>query len=110
MITMEQLQYVVGAVVSALFMYLPFLANWYYQHAEDRRKYIMAGVVMAVSLLIFGVNCLEWQLPDVIQAPGMYCTAEGIVDYIGIVIKVLIGNQVIYQILPKSDANKQRIK
>lgn len=84
-----------GILLSLLFSYIPGLRTKYAALAEDWKKLIMLGAVVAVSAGIIALSCTG-------LVPLITCDKAGLLDFAYIFISALVANQAVYPITPKA--------
>jgi hypothetical protein len=89
--TADVLMLTVGVVLSLLFSYIPFIANWYYAFDDNKKKLIMLGFILAVSGGLFGLSCAGWA--SKLGITVFACTQEGLWEFVKIFFTVAIANQ-----------------
>lgn len=92
--TAELLAGISGTVVSVLFSYLPGLSGAYDGLGATYKRLVMAGVLLVVAAVIYGLSCA-----------GIYqfftCDQAGIIKAVEIFVAALVANQATYLITPE---------
>lgn len=97
--TTEELVAIVGAILAILFAYVPGFANWFNPLGAEVKRLIMAGLLIAVAGVIFGLSCANILL-------RVTCDFQGAWGLIIAVLAGIIANQSLFAILPKVGYNK----
>lgn len=86
-----------------LFSYVPGLSKWYGELDEDYRRLMMLGVLLAVSLGVFGIACAGFGVDFGIEVT---CDQSGAVALLKAFGAAAIANQTAYKLSPKSQSRK----
>jgi len=89
--TSELLASVSGIVLSLLFAYVPGMSQWYEALTGEYKRLIMAGLLLAVSLAVFGLSCAGY-------LNLVTCDRGGAVGLVRIFVMALVANQSTYLI------------
>lgn len=89
--TADVLMLIVGVVLSLVFSYVPFIANWYYAFDDNKKKLIMLGFIALVSGGLFGISCAGWA--PKLGIAVFACTQEGAWEFVKIFGTIAIANQ-----------------
>lgn len=85
-----------GVILSLAFEYIPKFHDWYNALDNTTQRAIMAGALLLVALVVFGVSCanlgLSWQVA---------CDKTGAVGLLNSFFTALIANQATFGLLPK---------
>lgn len=96
--TPEQLGAIAGVILSLAFQYIPRLSPWYEPLEPTAKRLIMLGVMLVVSVAIFGLSCSALNLPAVLVVT---CDQGGAMALLNTFIMAVIGSQAAYLIAPK---------
>ena len=90
-----------GALLSLLFAYIPGLADWYNALDGVYKRLMMAGVLLAVALLILGAACtgLASDLGLTVT-----CDRPGVLMVLKYFLAALIANQSAYSLAVRKTA------
>lgn len=96
--TSEQLSLFAGILLSLAFSYIPGLKEWFEQKDATLKRLIMAGALLAVTLLVFAGACgnLLGTLPLTVS-----CDQSGAVALATNFVLALVANQATFLISPK---------
>lgn len=86
-----------GALLSALFEYIPGFHQWYNGLAEETKKLIMLGAVTLVSASVFGLSCTNSPL---VAGVGATCDRDGVWALVAAWVAAVTANQSVHRILP----------
>lgn len=89
--TPEQLGAYAGIVLSLAMFYIPGLSDWYNALTPQKQAGIMAGLLLVVSAVLFGLSCANWY-------NAVSCDVEGVKSLLNVFIAALIANQATYLI------------
>lgn len=87
----ELLASISGIVLSLLFAYVPGISQWYDALTGEYKRLIMAGLLLVVSLAIFGLSCAGY-------LNLVTCDQDGAVGLVRIFVMALVANQSAYLI------------
>ena len=90
----EQLAAVAGLVLSLAFSYVPGLSDWYGALEATRKRLVMAGLLLVVTVGVFGFSC--GGLANIVT-----CDKAGAWALVNAFIAALVANQATYQITPR---------
>lgn len=93
--TPETLAAFVGIILSLAFSYIPGLRAWFDLRTGDEKRMIMGGVIVAASLILFGVACAGFAADFGLM---LACTRPDAVRLLSITVMMLVGNQSAYTI------------
>ena len=106
-ITPEVLTAIAGVVLSLLFSYVPGLNVWFDSLGVGKgpggsdddtpKQLVMAGLLLAVCLVVFGLSC--WGVLGAVS-----CDQPGVIGLVWACILALMGNQGVHRISPKAGA------
>ena len=102
--TSETLILISGAVLSLLFSYVPSLNTWFAAKSPDIKRLIMAGMLLLVSAVIFGLSCAGLGSEIGIQ---LECSKEGVIGLIKIFIMAVVANQGAYALTVQTSEVKR---
>lgn len=88
--TATQLAEISGVLLSLLLAYFPGLAKWYDAKDAKTKAQLMGGLLVLVSLAIFGLACANI-LADF--GLNVACTRAGIIQLVQILLAALVANQ-----------------
>ncbi|MDX9956263.1 MAG: hypothetical protein RBT75_19360 [Anaerolineae bacterium] len=94
----EFLSSIAGAILSLLFSYLPGLSGWYDQFDANRKRLVMAALVILVAAGAYGLACSGF---GVDFGMALTCDRAGLITLIQAVIAALIANQATYALSPQ---------
>jgi hypothetical protein len=94
-ITIAGVSAAAGTLLSLLFSYIPGLRTKYAALAEDWKKLVMLGAIIAISGGILALSCTG-------VIPFIACDKAGLIDFAYIFISTLVANQAVYPITPKT--------
>lgn len=97
--TTEELVAIVGVILAILFAYVPGFANWFNPLGAEVKRLIMAGMLIVVGGVIFGLSCANVLLK-------VACDFEGAWGLIIAILAGIVANQSLFAILPKVGYNK----
>lgn len=101
--TAELLSSIAGIVLSLLFSYVPGLNVKFGLLDPDHKRLIMAGLLILVAGVTFGLSCYGlW--------PTVECSQAGVLGLVEILIAALIGNQATFLLSPQAPAVEQAKK
>ena len=89
-VTPAVLAAIAGAVLSLAFSYIPGLNAKFAVLPSETKSLIMAGLLLAASLAVFGLGCA-----GILQA-GIGCDQKGAVQLAFIFISAIMANQSVY--------------
>ena len=92
--SVEVLGGIVGIVLSLALAYVPRLSDWYATKDARQKAQIMAGLLVATALGVFG---LGWANLYVLVA----CSVAGARELVGVLIAALVANQAAFTLLVK---------
>lgn len=95
------LPYLVGVIISLLFMYLPGLKTWY--DKQVNKALIMLGVLAVVSLGYFGLSCVPW----IDMGIAVKCTLGGFMSVLIAFLQIVVGNQNSYLLTRRLTASQR---
>ena len=95
--TPEGIAMVAGAALAIIFEYFPFISAWFETLTESNKKLVMAGAMIAVTGIAFGLSCVG-------IIGGLICTSAGLMDVIYALILAIVANQGVHQLTKKSAA------
>ncbi|MHC1730456.1 MAG: hypothetical protein AB9888_00260 [Bacteroidales bacterium] len=98
--TAELLGSISGIVLSLLFSYIPGLSDWYARLTGEKKRLIMAGLLLITALVVFGLSCAN--LFDLVA-----CSQDGVMGLLKIFITALIANQSAYLITTQPATKKE---
>lgn len=101
--TSDSLILISGAVLSLLFSYFPGLNTWFAAKSSDVKRLIMAGILLVVSAVIFGLSCAGYGSDIGI---ALDCSKAGAIALFKTFILAVIANQSTYAITVKTNAVK----
>jgi len=90
--TPEELALLLGAILSLVFAYFPWVKDWFDGLDSAYKPLLNAGLLLVLALALVGLNCLN--LADYFE-----CSYAGVFDAVIVWILALLGNQVTYAIL-----------
>ena len=91
-----ELSSIAGVILSLLMSYVPGLSDWYNKFDSKKKSGIMALLLLAVTLGVFGLACGKiW------ASVSITCDKVGAISLIQAYIAALIASQATYQISPK---------
>ena len=96
----EMLSTITGIVISVVFRYLPKLKDWYYSMDTAGKQLFMAGVLVIVSGVMFGLSCIP-DFAELFPEYAIACSSEGLLGYLHILLPMLVSNQAFYSIIKK---------
>ncbi len=99
----ETLILISGAVLSLLFSYVPSLNTWFAAKSPDIKRLIMAGMLLLVSVAVFGLSCAGLGGEIGIQ---LECSKEGVIGLVKTFILAIVANQGAYALTPQPQAVK----
>ena len=85
-----------GSAVSFAFRFIPALATKYYALEKGAKQLVMALVLLGVSGLIFGANCVGLGVPESL---AISCTKDGALELLGVFALLVLGNQATYPLI-----------
>jgi len=88
-ITPEFLAMVAGVVLSLAFSYIPGLKSLYDPLSGVWKRVVMAGLLLVVALVLFGLGCAG-------ILGGVSCDKSGVIQLISVFIAALMANQSTY--------------
>lgn len=88
-ITPEFLAMVAGAVLSLAFSYIPGLKSLYDPLSGVWKRVVMAGLLLVVALVLFGLGCAG-------IVGGVSCDKSGVIQLVSVFIAALMANQSTY--------------
>lgn len=110
----EAISTVAGAALSLLFSYVPGFADWFAKLGQSkspkgetvsdggtRKRLVMLGLLVLVTLGAFGAACLNLGGPAV-------CSKPGAIDLATALALAIMANQSVYMISPASGAAARR--
>ena len=97
----KELVAIVGAVLAVLFAYVPGFANWFNPLGAEIKRLIMAGLMILVAAVVFGLSCAG------IMAK-VTCDFQGAWGLIIAILAGIVANQSLFAILPKVGYNKSK--
>jgi len=97
--TPEGLALLAGGLLSLVFSYFPKLKDWYEALDGTKKRLIMIGVLLGVSLTVYGVSCT--QFAGFLGLPVVACDQSGAVELLKVFLLALIANQSVYSVSPK---------
>jgi len=92
---------IVGSLISIVFRFFPGLASAYDALADSVKRLIMIGVLLAVSGIMFAMNCAGLLTVFVPEA-SLTCDLDGGIAFLAIVIPMMIANQSIYSLIRRT--------
>ncbi len=96
--TSQALLVILGAVLSLLLSYVPGLATWFNPLPDDKKRFIMLGLLAVITGAIFGLSCAK-----VITA--VTCDRPGAIGLLTAFLFALMANQATFSISPKVGLN-----
>lgn len=88
-VTPEQLGAFAGILLSLIFAYVPGAKTWYNAKTGEQRALIMLGLLLLVTLGIFGLSCVApTYLPFAVA-----CTQAGAWELLFVFVAALVANQ-----------------
>lgn len=90
--TPENLGAYAGIALSLALFYVPGLNEWYSALTPQKQAGIMACLLLAVALAVFGLSCAAWY-------NAVTCDYEGAKQLVNVFIAALIANQSTYLIV-----------
>jgi hypothetical protein len=94
----ETLSLITGTLLSLFFSYVPGIHNWYTNFEPIIKRLIMLGLLLLVSVSIYGFSCLGWAADWGIS---ITCSKTGLQTLIKQTVLAIIANQSIYSLSPK---------
>jgi hypothetical protein len=85
--TAEGLALIAGAVLSLFFGYIPGFKGWFEGLETTYKRLVMAGLLLLVSLAIFGLSC--WK----VATPYVTCDVTGFWGLAEVFVLALVANQ-----------------
>lgn len=104
-ITPELIAAVAGVVLSLAASYLPGFSTWHDGLSPDDRRRLMLGVLLVVTLAMFGIGCAGWQEQFNISVS---CTLDGAFDLFWAFFYAVTANQATYMITPRKGIRARR--
>jgi len=95
--TSDLLSLLAGAVLSALFSYVPGLNTWFAKLENTRKRLIMLGALALTAGAVYGLACLGWAADLGIN---LVCDQAGLKELIKAFLLALAANQAAYSITP----------
>ena len=83
-----------GVAISLLFAYVPGLRNWFGKQGGTRKRAVMAGILLAVAVVAFGLAC--W--PAAAGLVALACSEAGVLELAGAYIAAIVANQATYSL------------
>lgn len=71
----DKLAALAGVLLSLLLSYFPGLSSWYGTLAGKSKSLVFLGLLLAGTLLSFGVSCANFQI---VIFPDVACTRDGL--------------------------------
>jgi hypothetical protein len=87
-----------GGALSLAFSYIPGVAPWFDEKGGVEKRGIMGLLLIAVTLVIFGLSCVGWYVEPA------YCSESGAQDVLKALVWACVANQAAYV---ASGKNKQ---
>jgi hypothetical protein len=91
----EWLVQVAAAILSLAFSYIPGLRVWYGGKGEEFKSLFMAGLLLLVVGVMFGLGCAGW------IETNIACSSMGVRDAIVVFVMAVAVNQGFYKISPQ---------
>lgn len=98
MVNSEFLALIAGAVLSLAFSYIPGLQKIYDRLDGTWKRVVMAGLLLVVSLALFGLGCAG-------IVSGVSCDRGGVIQLSQVFISALMANQSVYLISGSQQRN-----
>lgn len=95
----ELISAIAGGLLSLGFSYIPGLNVWFAGLESIYKRLIMAGLLVLVSAVVFGLSCTSWAAAWGI---AITCDQPGLQMLIGSFLAALVANQATYQISPET--------
>lgn len=99
----DTLSLITGTLLSLFFSYVPGIHNWYTNFEPTIKRLIMLGLLLLVSVSIYGFSCLGWAAEWGIS---ITCNKTGLQTLIKQTVLAIIANQSIYSLSPKGRNSK----
>ena len=94
----EALSLGAGALLSLLFGYVPGLSGWFDAKEPTVKRLIMAGALLVISVVVFGLSCANLQIPGI----QIECNTQGASLLVQTFLLALAANQSMYSITSAS--------
>lgn len=98
-VTPDLIAAVAGIVLTLIFSYFPKLNTWFAALEKGTKQAIMAGVLILVTGVLFGLGCAS-----LITIPDFTCDRATLVQYLWMLIWAIVANQGVYKLLPQTRA------
>jgi hypothetical protein len=103
----QSLALVAGTILTLAFSYVPKLNTKFAALDSEVKRLIMAGLLFAVSLAVFGIACLGYGSQIGVD---VVCDTGGAIEFGKILVIAIIANQSIYTVSPKTAAVQETLK
>jgi hypothetical protein len=88
----EELALLLGAILSLVFAYFPWIKDWFDDLDSVWKPLLNAGLLLVLALALVGLNCID-------LANYFECSYAGLVDALIVWVLALIGNKLAYEVL-----------
>jgi hypothetical protein len=95
----EELALLLGAVLSLVFAYFPWVKDWFDGLDSVWKPLLNAGLLLVLALALVGLNCLG-------LAGYFECSQAGLLDAVIVWLLALVGNQAAYQVFVRQKKQK----
>lgn len=102
---MDALVLIAGAALSIGFEYIPRLREWYNGLGDTAQQGLMALLVFAAAVVIFGLSCAGW-MADLWPALAVSCDQAGAIGLMRAFLMAIAVNQGVFRLLPKTDSKR----
>lgn|SRR5574341_1215394 len=92
--TAETLSALAGLVGSLAFSYVPGLQSWYAKQATEKKRLIMALLLVGITVAAYGASCARWFSLGLVVT----CDQAGLEGLVRVFVLALVANQGTYLI------------
>jgi hypothetical protein len=97
--TSETLSLVAGILLSLAFSYVPGLREHFDALDPTRKRLVLLGALLAVSIAIYGLACSSWGAG---WGVALSCDRRGLAELVRILVLAVVASQAAYQLAPRA--------